>query len=675
MFITKVDSFDPGNSSGIVQISRSPCGKFLAVITQTSLCIKDLLTYKFTLISIYTRDGNSMDQNGFNHWIQWINSSCIVVGTQAGHVFIFNLDDSGNIINHSKFYYQSIITAYSSAYNTLIVASSGPKISFISPDGVVRSQVQFESSVPSIIRHIDFSDNTAAFTFSDGTVSISSFKESDIIKQTPLNVNLLPMTDIISTKIFRKQIALLTFSGMIYKLPLNTDRSEVSLVSESTYLFNWARDGSHIISLTAEGFISVYSSRTTRSSKTKVDFGLKINENTGLFPNFITSEIDGSGLRFFCATVDKCFVITFAATDYRLPSKVFHSPTKIFDQLKEEVRIPDDMVNEYFPIQYATTCNYNALIASRSNFQKYNIEKRAKNSLSVPNYMCRALWTQNDYFISIVFDSNDPQYKLLVIDPETSKILHNIPLNGVFITAEYKNNHILIVMQYSAIILEILPREIKLLKEIKGEKESPFEGGTFSEEDLSLYLIISNDRTLIHFPSGDVICQEVSYAYCSQNASLLFIITHSNQFVRYNNAMIRLPKPFLYIDGYIGYSLPDEYEIGKIKFLSNQFLDIILMHFIDNPELVAKLILSTKDQAGLMDGFVLFVKKALKQKKQGNLAKICMNIQDIKDHFLVVALFSVDPEYIDFIKSLLPKYEELVVKFPDLKSDLNKVYK
>lgn len=681
MFVLEVEKLVLENTAEIVQIARSPCGRYLAIITRTTLLIKSLFTKDLKLLSNFTRDGDSMDHIGFNHWIQWINSTCIAVGTQAGNIFIFNLED-GKIVQHNSFNFPSIITAYTTAYSALVVASSGPVITFISPDGDIISRISFNKSVPTIVRHIDFQDNLAAFTFSDGTVSLSSFKQSDIINKTPLAVNLLPMTDITSTQLCRNYIALQTFTGIVYKLPINTEKPEIVIVSESAALFNWVRDSSNIISLSAEGILSIYSSRTTKISKTQLNFGLKKDENTNLYPNFITSEVDGFGLKMFCATVDQCYQITFAAADSKLPNNIFHSPTEIIDVISgKRIAVDNEMIENNYPLQHvAFSDNGMIMFAGRRNFAMLDVKTNQWHFTDLDMLMCRALWFQNGFFISIVFDSSDPQYKVVVFSPISRKLVDLAILSGVFLNIDYKADRFFVYMQKSGYVFSIEPPtkmvkdRLKLIREYKIDDDKQIDGGTLCSDLESVCLIMSSDKSLVQFPSKEIISNEVTTVFASPNSSLLFILAHGAQFVRSYNSMIRLEQPFLFVEGLYGYSCPREYDIVSFKLKKTPFMHTIMNHWLSMPERVKDIILGIKDCEGIIESVTKTILFAVNHNKFNEIRKALELIPQIKDHFLVIALFNVESDHQDFIKSLLPPKEELIKKFPDLKNEINMIY-
>ena len=680
MFAVNVEKIKLTSTSEIVQISRSVCGKFLAIITRNCLIIKNLISKDFDQISNFLRDDDSMSKYGYNHWLEWMNNSFLAVGTQAGHIFIFSLSEEGKIISHSSFHFPHFITTHSACYSALVLAQTGPLLSFISPDGEVRSTITFDVEVPSIIRHIDISENIASFTFSDGSICLCSFKQGDIIKQQKLKPIFLPMKDVAQTLICRDFLILQTYNESIIRTTLSLDKekqsNELTFISENASIFQSLRDCSNIITLASNGILSIWNSKTMKQSKTCIDLeSLDIKEQ-----DFIASEIDSNGLRLFCTTIDKIICINFAQTDQRLPSELFHTCNSIINaETGQVISVSVDFLQTGYPLSYVAihpeTDTY--VVAGRKNFAMRTVDQ-VWHILNTNNNFCRSLWYQNGYFIDIVFDSEDPQYKIELRSKETLKILDYDVLNSVFLAIDHNTSKdkFVIVMQHSVAIYQILDSKLNLYKYYE-VKDQQLTTGTLLQDEQSVAVVTRDDQTLKILPTNEIICEGVSSVFASPNSNLLFILAHGHQFVRSFNTLIRLDStiPALFSCGFYTYNIKQEYKLGNLKiFDKTLFFHSVLIHWLNEPQKFAQIVKGIKNSDGLIDSMTKTVIKALESNRYEKLKDIFDILSEPKDHFLIAALFSVEPKWRKSIASLMSPKDKLKAKFPDLSENIEAIF-
>ncbi|OHT17415.1 hypothetical protein TRFO_12371 [Tritrichomonas foetus] len=671
MYVSGLEKLDFSYQAEIISFSKSHCGKYLGVLFRNALQIRSLTQINLPLIDSYLRDDASLRAGGFNHWIQWINSNNLVIGTQTGHLLFLYLDQNGKIIETNAIILGKIITAHSSVFGALVLATSGPNLHFISPQGDILSSLSFPLSVPVIIRQIDISDPLAVLTFSDGAAAQITLKQSDIIEQKPVSISFLPVPEISSASIGinKSCIALQTFKGSLIRI---SKSQEITYICDDCSLYQTTRDFLYFISLAANGTISIWSSKTGQLSKTQLDFPF-LAEATN--PSLITSEIDINGLRFFCATSSEAYVITFSVIDNLSPSLLFHTPTHvIIPTTNVTIAVPDDMNEIGYPLHsvaYSADQKKTA-IAGRRCFAIYS-ENTAKWHLVKDEVnLCRALWYHHPFFLSVVFDYETPVYKLLLLSAEDFSVIDAGLLEGIFIGFDNNETHFLVATSHSISIFEITKApKIILVKRYVSEHSFDQVLLYHNNENVA---ILTTDKELIELPSNNILIEGVSSATMCREIDMFLVVAHGQQFALYNQELIRIGTPSVLVDGITAYILPKEYKFKEFSLIQGEFLPQVMFHFLDQPEIVEKLLRSFLRTRNISLAVSRALDLAFDANKYDSFNIIFENLGEAKYTLLIIALFNVSPQYQNRIKALLPPVDQLLVKFPNIADQIKGVY-
>ena len=714
MYATSCEKRDISFDSEIVALSKSHCGKFLGILSRKSVEIRSLIQINLPLIDAFQRKAKSMKKGGFNHWIQWVNSNSLAVGTQSGYVFFISLDDNGKIKETKNMIFKDVITAHSSVFNALVIATTGPKLYFISPQGEIVSNIAFKGEVPVIIRDMGICESLAVFAFSDGTAAYCQMKESCIVNHRPLSVEFLPASDVSSVMLENNKslIALQTFKGMLMSISAQNELHELAVICDNSSLFKPTRDFSFLVSLAADGALSVWSNKTKRISTTKLDFSAFIDPSNPKPLNFIASEIDLYGLRYFIATESMVFEITFAICDNYSPSLLFHTPTYIVvPTTNVTIYAPFEMVSNGYPLHsvaYAPDLRKTA-IAGRKCFALYTESSNSWHLVKDQNNLCRALWYHKKYFVSVVFDFENTQYRVLLINPSDFTVIDGGILDGAFIDYDNKQSHFAIATSNSISIFRIddIPYQPNQLnpsnlqnQQVPPDQQAPQNPRaqpsipTSSSkivltkqyevprvEQIVLYhnnqtvAALTSEKELVEYPSKKVLMEGVSFVDICKEIDMLAVIAHGQQFVVYNGTIIRINSdPGLILDGANILSLPKEYQCGKFEFQQHSFLMNVIIAFLDQPQTLHTIISAFITSRNIVTTMALSINLALKIGKFDPILNELNNFPEAKTSFLLIALLTSDDQNIETIKSNLPSPQYLLQQFPNFAPQIRHVY-
>ena len=667
MFVASFEKIDLGTTSEIVSFAKSSCGKFLCVVFRDCVQIRDLNSRRLGLLFELHQDEDYLKSNGFNHWIQWIGSSCVTVGTQAGHVLFLHLDTWGKIVETKSVSLGFIVTAHASAFRALIVATTGPSLCFVSPDGDVLSTLAFScGSVPVLVRSIDVVEPFVGVTFSDGVCVKAVLTESDVIAGKALDMVPLDIKDVATLKISsnHKFVAGLCFTGYLVKLSFS---GELLVINENASLFQLTRDGRYIISLEANGYLNVWSSQTMRNSRTKIDFpGLDAASN----PNFITSELDLNGLCLFCGTSNEMFSIIFASGNSTIPSLIYHTPTcVVVPTTNTTIAAPQDMIANGYPVMSVTYCpsNKSTVLASRKCFAIHVGSQW--HLVNDSNNLCRALWYQCGCFVTVVFDVMNSMYKLLLLRKEDLVVISEAQLHG-FLCCDKFGNRIAIGASQSVTFFEIVDGHLRLVRRVNNLK--PFDQVILVDGD-DAYMILTHDNELVHMPDDHTLMESVSSVYYA-SSGLIFVVSHGQQFILFDDKVIRIGTPATHIEGLSMYIAPSEYTVGQFNWEVAEFLPVVLDHFLGEPDRMEHLVNSYLRTSGITLAVAHALERALDAEKFDLFNEFLNRTDGARDTYLIVSLFEVKKRYVPVVQHLLPPYDILITKFPQLRTQLQQIY-
>ena len=665
MFVVDYQKIDIQNSSDIIIITKNPNEKFLAILTRDSLFIRDFYNSSLILIDSFQRNNKSLLKDGFNHWIQWLNPNSLTIGTQAGLIYFFCLNENGNFISKIELEFNETITSHCSAYGALLISTKTNLLGFLSPTGEIKSKLQIYNE--NIIRQIYFSENILFLLFSNGNLKYSKIKQSQIIKNEPLIFQNIEIKDISFIKLFKNYLYILTFNRNLIRLQYEK-LSEITLISENVSLFQITKDGNYIIFLNNKSNLLIWCSKTLKITE------VILNIRNNSFYDFITSEIDYYGLRFIFATFKECFYIGLALNNYKIPSLFFNSVCSIINfNTNQTIAAPPELLMNYFPIQYSYFSNDNQylMIAGRKNFALYFNQNW--KILNLENYLCRSLWYQLNNFISIVLDSQEPKYKIILFNYNHLDILFELEIEGIFKSIDFKLNQILITLQNSLNIYEIIDDSIKLIKIINNLPL--LETSSLNFDLKNYYSLTLNENNLIKYPENLIIFEGVTSIQTSNDLDILFFISHGQQFIYLKNQILRLDNIYFYFNLFNGFNIPNIYSPNNLILKNFNYLSEIFYFFLNKPEILLEYLMKFIEKEGIIDCIILFIIKSIKNFKITELNNFLNLLPQIKNHFLVSTLIkNNDNNLKDILIKLLPNFEELIQQFPNLLNQLKIIY-
>ena len=669
MFVSSFDRIDLGTTSEVVSFSRSNCGNFICVLFRDSVQIRDLNSRRLSpLLDFRESEGGSVPSN-FNHWCEWINEGCLAVGSQTGRVSFLNLDAWGKLLNTHSLTLDSIITAHTSMFGALILATPGPEIQVISPTGEVLSRLSFRNvSMPLLVRNLDAAAPLLCVTFTNGTCGKVIVTEDDLLQEKELEVTPFGITDVAAARVsFDKSfIVLLTFSGSLMKM---CENGEIVVVNENASQFQITKDGIHIVSLEANGGLNIWSSQTMRNSRTRIDFPFLCDTKN---PNFITSELDFYGLRYFCGTSKDMFVVVFAAASQGIPSLIYHTPTTVIvPTTKTTIAAPQDLIAAGFPLLFVaySPSNKATVLAGRKG---YAIHRDSQwHLVNDADNLCRALWYQCGYFVSVVFDVTRPQYKLLLLNKDELVVVFEAQISGAFVCCDKYQNKIAIGTPQSVFFYEISDSRLMLIKRF--DELPAFHHVSVLNAECE-FLLVTHDKELLQMPKNDVLMEGVTRVHVASESGLIFAVSHGQEFVLCDDRIIRLGKAATHIEGLSRYITPSEYRVGEFNWDVGDFLPDVFDILLTEPDRMEQLLNAYLKTNGITIAVAHSLERALDAKKFDLFNDFLNRMENARETFLIVALFQVKRQYAPIIKHLLPPYDQLLTKFPQLRTQLQQMY-
>jgi hypothetical protein len=186
MFAAGYAELRHGADSQIVSLAKSPSGRFLAALFRTSVRVFDLHSASLAKLSEY-----SCPDLPANHWLQWTDDSCLILGTQAGHLVFLSVTSDGFLNNDLPVVFDNPISANSSFCLALVLATPGPFLEFVSPSPDRISSLPIP--LPNDIRAMDISGQSVVFVCSDGSAFRTTLRQTDVIEQKVLTLAQLPI--------------------------------------------------------------------------------------------------------------------------------------------------------------------------------------------------------------------------------------------------------------------------------------------------------------------------------------------------------------------------------------------------------------------------------------------------------------------------------------------------
>jgi hypothetical protein len=168
-----------GADSQIVSLAKNPSGRLLAVLFRASVRLFDLHSASPVKLSEY-----SCPDLPANHWLQWADDSCLIVGTQTGHLVFLSVNSDGLFNQDLPVIFDRPISAISTFYGALVLATPGPFLEFVSPSAHMISALPI--LLPNDIRAIDISGRSAVFVCSDGNAFRTTLSQTDVMEEKAL---------------------------------------------------------------------------------------------------------------------------------------------------------------------------------------------------------------------------------------------------------------------------------------------------------------------------------------------------------------------------------------------------------------------------------------------------------------------------------------------------------
>lgn len=683
-----LESFLLPTQSNIISFTKSRCGKYLAILCNNSLQIHSLIKKDFEKLSEFVCDGSNNEKR-FYHWIQWISLNQIAFGTQSGYITFLTIENqiTGSINEIKYFNFNQMLTAQSASFGALVLATSGPLIHFISPNGELLSTLSLisenEKPIPIIIRQINIKDNQALFVFVDGRVALANnLKQKEVIEKQPISIQFMEFLNNVSSAIFsdnKKYIIVLTFDGMLMQIRVST--LQISIISDDCSLFHITRDSSFIVALSPNGKMTTWSNKTGHSTNIMIDFA-SCNKSKTL--NFVTSEIDFYDNRFFCATSNsnQVFIISYAKINHIFPSLLFHTSISLFvPTTNVTVAAPIDLIEFGYPVMHSAylSSKKNIVISGRKYFALYCNSSNQWHFVKDEKYFCRTIWAHKDHFLSVVFDHQNLQYILLLMSSDNLAILSIIVLDGVFINCDDRGDFFAVGTSTEIIVCRIFRENMQynIVCIYKYTNPVPYDELILLHNNRNV-LLLSNNNELIELPSNTMIIESASYVAIAKEIDLLFIIINGKQFAMYypEKSLIRLNNkiPGILVDNLLLMRFPNSYSIGNFAFEVDEFLPQVLFFFIDKLNIMVDLVHAYLGTNNISIAISHAMNLAFKDNKFDEFNLMLDHFHNVKETFLLIALFNVDDEYVPIIKSLLPPPKELITKYPNVAQQIEGIY-
>jgi hypothetical protein len=644
MFAAGCAELRHGADSQIVSLAKSPSGRFLAALFRTSVRVFDLHSASLAKLSEY-----SCPDLPANHWLQWTDDSRLILGTQAGHLVFLSVTSDGFFNNDLPVVFDNPISANSSFCLALVLATPGPLLEFVSPSPDLISSLPIP--LPNDIRAMDISGQSAVFVCSDGSAFRTTLHQTDVIEQKVLTLEQLPIQDVAAAQIGRESVALRSTTGVLYRL---SDDGIIDVISEVSELFELTADGEFVLSLSSGRSLDIWSSTRCQCSRTRIEC---------IDSDLVASEFDDFGLRLFCATREKLFVIHLAVFDPFFPSFLCHTSTSILDiEQHSEIDVPE----QFFPVRLVVMSQMTASVVVASSESCAIMSGGAWATLPIGK-SCQALWFQGSFFFALLIGKETDE--LAVYDAEMA--LHRTEsLEGSFIDVDRSEDRILIATSDFLYLFEIVResfRRVCVVRLTLNIREC-----CLTEDDI---VVLTKDKELVRFSNEETLVESISHFEVIKDGLFMFFVAHRGQFIRTQEMVVRVGAPAFVTSDLDVCSMPPEYAMGQFRFVKTEFLSRVLLLLLEDPDEAAKVFLNFFRTDGMMLAVAHLFDAAC---DQGKLQRFC----DLLDRFsrvhklgfLIGALGNVDESHRPVVKDLLPPYETLVAHFPEQRPLLKQAY-
>lgn len=661
MIFDSVSTIEISNDSDIINLSKSASGKYLSVLFRDSLQIRNQTNIFSPIQAEYRRSPEQISKYGFNNWLEWLGNDMIVIGTQTGNLIFLNFNSNGKITEKQTISTNKIITSHCVVFKALAVGVLGPLILFYSPHGMLLSTVSINNASSNIIRCMSNYNGLLGLAFSNGSASTVEFKQEDLIQQKTLESEELPFNNVASIKVVKNQILVQTFDGSLYRM---NSLKEISFICDGSNVYDTKKDDSNIISLSNNGVLTIYSTETTKSTTVEINFDLK--EKNG----FISGEIDSNGIRFYCATSKDLFVILLAVQNKYLQNNIYHTIDSIYLPIQSglKLKVPNDLINDLFPIVSVAQSENEIIAAGRKNFVIFSKTTKKWKIIKNQNYFCSTLWYQNPYFISLIYNQLNLKFELLLFSSKFEELNH-IELNSTFIDIDFIDNIIAIGYPNNIKIYEISNDEI-LFKQKYNIEELDYQKVILTGNES--IAILNNEKEFINVSDKKLILEGVSYVQSS--GKLIYIISHSQQFIYFDSKLIKINESSILYDKESFYLIPKSYKINdEFKLKKTEYFSKLFLGLIDYPESINKLINYYVDFQVSKTCFSRILEYLLKNKMFDILNSFLPKIEK-KNEFLIISLSNIAQKFYPVIKNLLPSEDVLKNYYSKYSEEIKKIY-
>lgn len=649
MFVNSYKSLFRTEKELIVDLFVSKPDGILLLLTQKCLLIYDISFIETELILKYENKESIVNEYGYYHWMVFVDPDEMVIsiGTKSGLIQFLRLDrdDKFNVIN---VVINKTITYCFSLYNYLFVCTDESKIYVLEDTGETIKELIFDD-VKSVINFVSIYDDFLLITFECGRSVL--YDAEDILHYDEEIINLYGKSTSIENSsrsyLFEDFFIYLTFDYNLFYLSRYEDIPELFLIDENVISFNIVEDMSHVIYLSMNGEIIVYS----LFNQTKMSTSL-----SGI--SLFKFDIDQEGVRLYGIRRVEMYEIDIAKTDTLNPTTVFHTKNSVMDLSSDTVlEIPPGILerpisNACFSDEFSTY-----LILSKDN----TILIKNKKEIYVVDvtFVSHHCWYQNGFFV--IIDEFEDQCRVILADPQKCDILDIYNIKSRPKCYDMFNNTLIVGSSTSLHYLKIDPQESVLVHSDTKEIDNLYNVSLLSDCTTTV-VVKSCGHVCSVLPFDLEICQGVTSV--KSIGGMLLIVSHRNQFARFGSNMVVLKEKVFVLNYLSYYSLPKSYEIGRPFLIFTEFLHDIIFSFIDDSKKVATLISIIHSQEGIIQAIVNVIKRCLEKDRFHDFMQALRHLPNIKDHFLVVALFKLDKKYTKIIKNELPDLDTLKGKFP-----------
>jgi hypothetical protein len=539
-------------ASDILVVAQSPAG-FLAHLSSTSLTVRSSGDPSFPVLSTFTRDPDSLEQRGSNHWVQWITRSAIAFGTCAGTIFISAVDDAGVIQPPVTATLAYVITGTFACHGSLGICCANCRIFFFAPSGRPLSSYQLQLGGAGF-KGPHFHAPAALATVLDSKPLLVTIPSSAVSKKKKLT----------STQFPDENVAMLAFNSPRSFLTAATKTGSVIAVQTQATL---SPPGSDVIFLqwVSESILGIlrrdgmFTLLDIASGMTTTTHVIELATATSLaFDEFTNSIVftDGTILRRLeLATLCKDFAFTC-----RL---IFHYETG------------SATAAPVFPIRRVTKHTDHFVIASP--FQLVIVSPSGPSPIVEIQVRQMAVWLDT----VLVFGIDGGNYFLAGFDFTLNELFRVALSHAVHALAQC--GEVIVISchsKYSTVILaasrtddadrEVVPGHLFLcMREFVAREQLK---NAFWDPSSGLLFHLWNDRL-----SGSRFVEDnIAFAFAVSKPALTIIQRSDGYRVVYRGMCYAFNGVCLFSDGLTALSPPAEYKFGEIRFEKLSFGHVLV---------------------------------------------------------------------------------------------------